>query len=815
MSGVEHRQKRFLQRAASVLPMALHERLQRGALLVLTRLDRLEPLQRLFLLWVMGAVALAVVTLLSIELDLNFASTAFAFLIVIVLLSLLDSFISSAIFSAIAVGCLNFFFVEPLYTLVVGSPQDLITLAAFLVTSLAVTSLIRQVRGLGQAQREQSLLLHFSTDTEARLRAAINTVPAIVWSTLPNGDNDFHNQRLLSYTGLSLENARGAGWAQMLHPDDMDRHTRAWETAVKTGTSFECESRLRGADGQYRWFLARAEPLRDERGDITKWYGTNVDIDDRKRAEQALRRSEAYLTEAQKLSRTGSFGWSVSTGEIIWSGETFRIFEREPTAIPTLDMVLQRTHPDDVALVRGVLDRAANATEDFDVEHRLLMPDGSVKHLHVVAHGMSDEQGGLLFVGAIMDITAQKNAYTALEQSEQRFRQLFDHMPIALLQMNGRRMAELVGELRAEGVTDLGAYLDAHPDFLQTCMEAFIIEEVNEHTVQLFGGRDASEIVGRSCAFWWQANPDAFRRSMESRFRGETRFEAETRLTTLDGRVVDVLLAISRMGPIRDPTISLVGLTDISQRVRAQEKLQQVQADFAHAARVSMLGELTASIAHEVNQPLAAIAANGAAGMRWLARPDPDLAEVRELTESIVADTQHAADIIARIRAMAARREPGQTLLSLDDVIRDALLFLRQEVQARAVTISHHLAQAAPPVLGDRTQLQQVIVNLAINAMQAMAQTGGTRRKIAISTIVPDPDSVRCMIEDSGPGVKPEHLARLFESFFTTKEGGMGMGLPICRSIIEAHGGHINADNYSAEGGARFSFTLPAATKPH
>ena len=277
-----------------------------------------------------------------------------------------------------------------------------------------------------------------------------------------------------------------------------------------------------------------------------------------------------------------------------------------------------------------------------------------------------------------------------------------------------------------------------------------------------------------------------------------------------------VLPADSRVEPISDLGMSSVGAVDILQRFLAQEMQSRVQTDFAQPARVSMLGELTASIAHEVTQPLSAIAASAEAGLRWLGLPEPDLAEVREMTKNIVADARRAAEIIARIRAMAARQSPEQAVMGLSDVIGEALMFLRHEFQLRGVTVSHHLCPGSPKVLGDRTQLQQVIVNLAVNSMQAMAQAEGMEgmtRNITIQTDMTDPATVRCTVADSGPGIKLEHLSQLFERFFTTKQEGMGVGLPICRSIIEAHGGRISADNDSAEGGARLSFTLPAVNK--
>ena len=529
---------------------------------------------------------------------------------------------------------------------------------------------------------------------------------------------------------------------------------------------------------------------------------------ERKNAERALHRSEAYLAEAQRLSRTGSFGWKVSTGEIIWSAESYRILEYDPTTMATIERVLNRVHPDDLALVREVIERATAHKEAFDFEHRLMMPDGSVKHLNVVAHPLTDETDGLLFVGAVMDITARKKSEEALRNSERRYRHLFQHMPIALWQLNASNVVELFKGLRAEGVTELRPYVDQHPEFLDHAMEGVKIEEVNERMIELFGAHDASEILGPLARFS-QMHPDAFLRGLESRFRGETMNQVETKIRTLDGRVVDVLLAATRPELVNDPELSLVGLIDITERVRAQEMLQRVQADFAHAARVTMLGELTASIAHEVNQPLAAIVTNSEVGLRLLKRSEPDLNEIRELIDCVVKDARRAADIIARVRTMATRQAPKQTLLSVDEVIREALLFLRHEVQSHGLAVTHHVDPAAPKVLGDRTQLQQVFVNLTVNAIQAMTQAETTRRTLVIRTTSVDPHMLCCTVEDSGPGINPDHLDHLFDSFFTTKDPGLGLGLAISRSIIEAHGGNIRADNESAFGGARFRFILP------
>jgi PAS domain S-box-containing protein len=436
------------------------------------------------------------------------------------------------------------------------------------------------------------------------------------------------------------------------------------------------------------------------------------------------------------------------------------------------------------------------------------MPDGSIKHLNVVGHPSNDAPGQLQFVGAVMDITARRKSEEALRNSEQRYRQLFQHMPIALWQLNTSELLEIFERLRAEGVTELCPYIDRHPDLLPQLMQAAKIEEVNERMVALWGARDASEILGFAPSR--HIDPDTILRALESRWRDEPNHQQEAKIVTLDGRVIDVLMTSTRPRLTNEPDMSVMGIIDITERVRAQEMLQRVQADFAHAARVLMLGELTASIAHEVNQPLTAIAINGEVILRLLDRSEPDTAKAREMTKSVVDDARRAADIIARVRTMARRQAPEQNLLSIDEVISEALLFLRHEIQSHGLTVTHHSNATAPKVLGDRTQLQQVIVNLTANAIQATAQMDATGRTIVIRTTLSDPHTLCCSLEDSGPGIKPEHLDHLFDSFFTTKDAGMGLGLAISRSLIEAHGGCIRADNESAYGGARFTFTLPA-----
>lgn len=523
-----------------------------------------------------------------------------------------------------------------------------------------------------------------------------------------------------------------------------------------------------------------------------------------------LQHAESLLADAQLLSNTGSFDWHVASGELYWSKESLRIFGYEAGNTPTFAMMLDRVHPDDVTHVRLVFDRATRDRQSFDIEHRLVIPDGSIRHVQVIAHAVADGQGPLRVLGAVKDITVRKQAHAALERSEHRYRSLFFDMPVGLWQIEAQPLIALLKQLRSQGVQDLSAYIDAHPGWLNQAMEMLVVEEANQHAAQMFGAEDRRALLG-PLPWVWRESPDTFRRVLESRYCGETFFQETTKLPTLDGRIINVLLTIARPASAEDLGIALISLVDLTERIRAQDMLQRLQSDFAHAARISMLGELSASIAHELKQPLAAIAMNSAVGNRWLERETPDLDEAKRTNERIASDAKRAVAIVERIRGMAVRQGPQRSVQLLDALIDEVLVFLAQEIQSRSVTILRQRAPQSPAVLADRVQLQQVVVNLVVNAMQAMESGGTVERKVTIRTDTPNAATVYCAIEDSGPGVALDDLPRLFQSFFTTKDGGMGMGLPICRSIIDAHGGRIAADNVSDHGGARFYFTLPYA----
>jgi len=485
--------------------------------------------------------------------------------------------------------------------------------------------------------------------SEDRLRLVIDTIPTLVWRARPDGVPDFLNQPALDYTGLSFDQAE-TGWPRAFHPDDKKGMLVKWSTIRASGMPGELEARLRRFDGEYRWFLFRAVPLRNEQGNIVKWYGSSTDIEDRKRAEEELRRSEAKLVEAQRVSQTGSFVWNISTGERVGSKEFFRILGYDQPHSVTFEMVLQRAHPEDRAFVEQAIDRAARAGKDLDYEHRLLMPDGSVKHVHVVAHAVRSEAGQLEFIGAVVDVTATK---------------------------------------------------------------------------------------------------------------------------------------------------------------QAEEKLHKAQAELAHVTRVTTLGELTASIAHEVNQPLAAVVANAEACLRWLDRESPDLVAARRSVEWVIDDSCRASEVIRRVRALAKKSDIEKVPLDVNDVVREAVVLVQRELSSQLISLRTELAPSLPMILGDRVQLQQVIINLVMNGIEAMQPITDRQRELVIRSDQDEMRRVHVSVTDCGVGISAEIANRLFNAFFTTKSSGMGMGLSICRSIVEAHEGRLSISPNEGPG-TTVQFVLPS-----
>jgi PAS domain S-box-containing protein len=485
--------------------------------------------------------------------------------------------------------------------------------------------------------------------SERALNLIINTIPMLAWSTDPTGSVEFLNQRWLEFTGLSAEQASGFGWSVAIHPDDAKGLIDYWQAALDSGTEVDVEARMRRFDGQYRWFLFRASPLRDESGKIVKWYGTNVDIEDRKRADEELRRSEAFLVEGQRLSRTGTFAWWPDTMRSVWSDELYRIHEIEPGTQISAEIAQIRVHPDDRPLVNEATTRGVETGSDYEHTHRIVMPDGRFKFLHVMARATRDFEGRLEYIGAVQDVT---------------------------------------------------------------------------------------------------------------------------------------------------------------QRMLSEEALTKSRSELAHVSRVMSLGILTASIAHEVNQPLAGIITNAEACLAMLDDNPPDIVGARETALRSIRDGNRAADVVARLRSLIKRKDFVAEIIDLNEAIREVIALSSSELRRSRVVLQMDLADDLPPVNGDRVQLQQVIINLLRNAIDAMREIEDRPRQLLIQTDNDGGENVRLNMQDAGVGFAPDKADRLFESFYSTKNDGMGIGLAISRSIIEAHHGRIWA-TLNQGPGATFAFSIP------
>ncbi|MCA6109772.1 sensor histidine kinase [Bradyrhizobium cenepequi] len=397
-----------------------------------------------------------------------------------------------------------------------------------------------------------------------------------------------------------------------------------------------------------------------------------------------------------------------------------------------------------------------------------------------------------------------------LRASEERYRNLIQYLPTALWQVDSRRMTAIFDQLKASGVRDIAAYLDQNRDLVRHAGHVVHVTEVNRDAVSLFRANNPADLL-KPIQYLFAAAPGLAKRVMAAHFEGRRNFIEETRILTFDGTMIDVLFTVTYPRPPEQLDTTFVTMQDISERLNAEKQLRKLQADFTHAGRIATLGELATSIAHEINQPLAAIVMNGETNLRWLARPNQNTEKVTELTSRIVSNARRASEIIHRIRGMAAKQESEKRLIELNEIIEEALLFIRHDIESKLITLSTTFRPGLPRVMGDRIQLQQVIINLLVNSVQAITQSGQPTRRIDIETSIDEEGSVVFSVFDNGPGIAEADLKHIFDSFFSTKDAGIGIGLAICQSIITAHGGSISGSN-RANGGAHFRFTLPAPT---
>jgi PAS domain S-box-containing protein len=764
--------------------------------------------------------------------------------------------------------------------------------------------------GIGHDVEDQKRAETALRESEYKLRQIIDTVPGLLWSNGPDGEPTHVSQRMLDYSGMRFEDFKHRGWEAFVHPADFPETARAFSHAIQIGTSYQGVMRLRRADGEFCWHDARCEPLRDRQGRIVQWYGLSVEIDEAKKAEDRLRRSEANLAEAQRLSHTGSWVINPASRRVLyWSEECYQIwgFDRVQ-GLPYRAIVLQRIHPDDRDRVHNETQEALRQKKDYTIEFRILLPDGTVKYLEAIGHHLFSAHGELVeVVGTNVDVTERKRAERVLRESEARLaeaqrelRQMIDTIPVLVVcySTDARRDFVNAAWKQYTGLSDEAALgtdwsIVAHPDDFATGEKmwrdtlakgepvhvevrlrradgqyrwfavervalrdgsgkvikwyatAYDIEDRMRAEDRLRRSRtylDEAQRLSRTGSFGWhiadnlivwsqetyrifeldpavkptlelvfgRTHPDDSERvrDMIERVAHEDReFDFEHRLLLPDGTIKHLHLRAHRVR-FESGEAEVVGaLMDITAARKGEEALRRAQAELAHASRVATLGELSASIAHEVHQPLTAIVASGNAAVRWLDREVPENARAIRSVTRMISEAHRASQVILRIRELAKKAEPVMSQVDVNWLIEDVLVLISREATGQRVEVRTQLASELPPVLGDRVQLQQVLINLVMNGIQAMAPVTDRARVLVIRTQRPDANQILVAVEDAGVGIAPENLDRLFGAFYTTKPDGMGMGLSISRSIVETHGGSISATRNSGPG-MTFQFTL-------
>lgn len=611
-------------------------------------------------------------------------------------------------------------------------------------------------------------------------RDVMDTIPGFVWSALPDGEVEYCNRRWLDYTGMSLHEIKGWGWANAIHPEDATALLEGWREALARSISFEAEARMRRSDGSYHWCLVQAVPQRCGDGEVIRWFGINTDIEDRKRAEEAQKQTsrwDEFFEQAPEAIAILS-----TDGRIVRVNTEFtQMFGYEPDELresPIYDLIVPE----------GLLEGAQECARQLKLGSRVEMDtvrkrkDGSQFHVSLLAIPLAAASGEQVANYAIYrDITDRKRAEERIRETEARFETMADTAPVLIwmtgtdglcnyfnkpwLEFTGRTMEQEVGLGWTEGV---------HPDDLQRCYDGFL-----------------------------------------PAFQARVPFGMEYRLRRGDGEYRWVIESgIPRYTPGGEFVGYIGSNIDITDRKRAEEereRLRQVQAELAHINRVTTMGELTASLAHEIKQPIAAAVADAQTCLRWLTREQPDIQEAREAVSRIIKDVLRASEVTSRIRSMFKKGEAQRELVDVNEMIREMIALLGGEAKRYSISISTELATDLPNTRGDRVQLQQVFLNLMLNAIDAMKGVQGPR-ELTIKSQRDREEHLLVKVCDNGVGLPFQDEGKVFNAFFTTKPEGTGMGLSISRSIIQAHGGTLWASSNS-ERGATFQFTLPMAVE--
>lgn len=471
---------------------------------------------------------------------------------------------------------------------------------------------------------------------------------------------------------------------------------------------------------------------------------------------------------------------------------------------PVMNLWPEQSH----AALADIL-RAVSAKTDDTPEFRQIETVGWLVAVSLTAHRSMQVGRDDTVVLQISGTVSAASALRELQSRQDRWRNMLSTMPIPIWQVDAAPAGKILDRLKESGVADMPAYLEAHPALVDLAGEIVLVTQVNDAAVALLGASHPSQLI-RSVEYLFASTPGSHLRLLQAYCLGFPTYVEEMQVRNLSGQLQDVLFMVMFPGDSHRLESTIVLMVDNTERIAAETKLRRFEADFARAARISTLGELTASIAHEVKQPISAMLTNAETSLRWLAKDPPNLAKVAQLNERIVDSAQHANDIINRIQDMARHRAPHRKALNINEVVVQAVSFVRHDTEEHDIRLRLDMASGLPLVLGDRVQLQQVVVNLLVNSAQALKLVGDGQREIHVRTFLSGEEGVGLCVHDTGPGIPEPDLNRVFDGFFSTKKDGLGIGLAICQSIIAAHGGSITASN-SAAGGAVFDVFMPVA----
>lgn len=687
-----------------------------------------------------GIALLAVVTAIGMRVQAGETTATLIALFVAALISLWAEMVPALIVAFTAAVTLDFFFTAPLFQLRIHEGHDLIAVITFAATALVITRL----RGVARQSFEEVQAL------KNELELVVDTIPALTWRGRPDGSRDFVSRRWVDYTGVQAREGLGSGWIETLHPDDAARYLEHWRQAVATGEPLAVEARLRRADGRFEWFLIRAVPFRDARGDVTSWYGTSTDIEGQKHAERLL------------------------------AGEK-RLLELIARGVP----------------LREVLDALCRFVEELwpDRFASVLLPGSELASAHSLSDSWSTpirgSDGGVLGTFVMHSRTP-----SAPSEAERALVEQVTHLAAIAIE---RRQAEQL-------VEDQARLLDLTHDTVFVRDANDVITFWNRGAEELYGWT-REEVVGKVTHDVLQTQFPVSLQEISTQLAATQRWEGELVHKARGG---EPLIVASRWSLLTDesgrPQRILETNNNISARRHAEDAARKAQDELAHAARLAAMGEMAASIAHEVNQPLSGVVINANACLRWLGGEIPNLEEARENLQRIVRDGKRASDVIARVRALSRKGAAERERLDINEAIRGVVVLVQGELRKHQVVYTLALGADPPYVTADRVQIQQVVLNLIMNAVEAMHAIVDRPRDLVIETRR-EGAQVRVRVQDSGIGLGSETSEHLFEAFYTTKRSGLGMGLSISRTIVANHGGRLWAAPNEGPG-ATFEFTL-------